>query len=473
MASASAFTALNRFGLGARPGEAQSLGDPRGWLLAQLKPASREAFRGLPSSAEYLPRDLAYLARARAAQAAADAPGAAADGDLVERFRDQFGADLQREHAARLRQALEADDGFAERLVRFWSNHFAVSVDKFAALLYAAPMEREAIRPRIAGRFADLLLDVTRHPAMLRYLDNAQSIGPGSPLAQRRARRGQSLGLNENLAREILELHTLGVDGGYGQSDVLELARALTGWSTPAPIDDRVGARRLQREPLGSHGAIFRGVAHEPGPRTVLGKRYPDDGIGQAEAILRDLALHPATARHVSGKIARHFVADAPPPDLVDAMARRWLATGGELGAVLQALVEHPLAWQPEARKFKTPDDFLLSALRAFEVRELPQPRRVVGLLDRMGQPPFRSRSPAGFADDAAAWSGADALLKRMQVAETLAGMVPRGLAPEARAIAVLGDGLDPETRRAIRGAESPGEGAAVLLASPAFQWRT
>lgn len=473
MAQQAVLSALNRFGLGGRPGDAAAMSDPRGWLLGQLRPAPTQAFAGLPGSPDYLVREQAYLAQARAGQAGnPPEPGPPAD-DVVMRFRDQFGADLQREFTQRFRQALSAPEGFAERLVRFWSNHFAVSVDKFAALLYAAPMEREAVRPNLAGSYADLLVEVTRHPAMLRYLDNAQSIGEGSAIARRRARQGQRLGLNENLAREILELHTLGVDGGYGQDDVLELARALTGWSTPAPIDQRVGARRLQREPLGRHGAVFRGVAHEPGARRVLGRRYAEDGAAQAEVILRDLAVHPATARHVSTKLARHFVADQPPPALVDDMAARWRATGGDLREVLRVLVGHPASWHAGARKFKTPDDFLLSALRAFAITELPQPRRVIGLLDRMGQPTFNPRSPAGFADTAEAWSGPDALLKRMQVAEALAAMLPRGVAPEARAAELLGPALDPETRRAVRGAESPGEGLAVMLASPAFQWRT
>lgn len=472
MASESAFSALNRFGLGARPGEARDLGDARGWLLAQLRPGVPEAFSGLPGSAQYLIREQAYLASARAGRGAgADAPAPA--GDAVAGFRQSFGADLQREYGARLRHGLATDQGFLERLVRFWSNHFAVSVDKFAALLYAAPMEREAIRPHVLGKFSDLLIAASQHPGMLRYLDNAQSIGESSPLAERRARRGQSLGLNENLAREILELHTLGVDGGYGQADVRELARALTGWSTPAPLDDRVPARRLQRGPLGQHGAVFRGVAHEPGARMVLGKRYREGGVEQGEAILRDLALHPSTARHLATKLARHFVADAPPAVLVDALAARYLETGGDLGAMTRALVEHPLAWSDTARKFKTPDDFLVSALRAFAIVEVPDPRRVVGLLDRMGQPPFNPRSPAGFADDAAAWAGPDGLFKRMQVAEVLAAMVPPGPTPGARAEAVLGPRLDAETRRAMAGAESPAQGIAVLLASPAFQWRT
>ena len=471
---ARALSALNRFGIGARPDEAAALTDPESWLAGQLVSSSPGVFRALPGSADYLLREAAYLRQARGQRRQDDDSSPAPEGaDVVMRFRDQFGASLRREHAVRLEHALTTPAGFAERVVRFWSNHFAVSMDKFAALLYAAPMEREAVRPAIAGRFEDLLLAVVRHPAMLRYLDNAQSIGEKAPITRRRAAAGRGIGLNENLAREVLELHTLGVDGGYTQDDVLELARALTGWSTPAPIDQRLGAARLQREPLGQHGAVFRGVAHEPGGRRVLGKRYPEGGAEQAEAILRDLARHPATARHLAGKFARHFVADEPPPALVDALAARFLATGGDLAEMGRALVGHPAAWAPEARKFKTPDDFLLSALRAFAIESVPEPRRIIGLLDRMGQPVFTPRSPAGYADTVAAWAGPDALFKRVQVAEALAELVPRSFSPVGQARALLGQGLDTETQRALLGAESPTQGFAVLLASPAFQWRS
>ncbi|KZE42912.1 hypothetical protein AVW14_19360, partial [Stenotrophomonas maltophilia] len=354
-----------------------------------------------------------------------------------------------------------------ERMVRFWSNHFAVSVDKRVAAPYAAPMEREAIRPHVLGRFADMLLAVETHPAMLRFLDNTRSAGADSKLAVRAHRRNpeRELGLNENLAREILELHTLGVQGGYSQADVTELAKAITGWSVPAPQDFERGA------PV--RAFMFRANAHEGGSRVVMGKRYAEDGLAQGQAVLADLAVHPATARHVSWKIARHLVSDEPPQALVEAMARTWLASGGDLAQVYAALIRHPAAWGESARKFKTPDDYLLSAVRAGGVLDSSRPQALYTLLDRMGQPPFTPRSPAGFADEAAQWNGPDALWKRIQSAQALAEAVPEDrLDPEGTARAIFADTLDEETRSALRRAESPRDGLALLFASPAFQWR-
>lgn len=464
-------TAHNRFGLGARPGDLDRADDPRALLLRQLDgDAGASAFAALPPSTVYLHEEARALADAREARRAAAANTSAADaapamadapmkrpagrGVLRERLRDELDA--------RYARATGTPDGFAERLVRFWSNHFAVSIDKRTALLYAAPMEREAIRPHAFGRFADLLLAVERHPAMLRYLDNVRSIGDDSKLARRAAGR-RTLGLNENLAREILELHTLGVDGGYAQADVTELARAITGWSTPAP-------REVVDAPPDA-AFRFRAAAHADGARTVLGRHYTDDGEAQGIAILRDLAVHPATARHVSTKLVRHFVADDPPPALVDRMAAAWVRSGGDLSTVYRVLVESPEAWSMEARKFKSPDDYVVSALRSLGAT-LPV-RRLQPVLAQLGEPAFTPRSPAGFPDTAAAWSGSDALFKRIQAAQRLATLAPDVAGPLDVARAALGARLDDATATAVRRAESARAGLALLFASPAFQWRT
>ncbi|MCY7355641.1 MAG: DUF1800 domain-containing protein [Lysobacter sp.] len=489
-----AASAANRFGMGARPGELAQLRDPRDWLLAQLRidPAAPARFAGLPASSEYLRREAQFqrerfaelcTRRQRADDASMTMEGQgrdARDDDVVEQFvstfRKSFGADLPAELAARYRQATMTEAGFSERLVRFWSNHFAISVDKRPATLYAAPMEREAIRPHVLGNFADLLLAVETHPGMLRYLDNAQSIGEGSTFATRGARglqrRGgnnpqpkRKLGLNENLAREILELHTLGVDGGYAQDDVTELARAITGWGTPLPRDYRDGGI--------AKAFVFRDIAHEPGARTLLGKRYAEGGLEQGRAMLADLAKHPSTAQHLAFKLARHFVADQPPPALVARMAKAYRDSDGHLPALYGVLIGSPEAWDTNARKFKTPDDFVVSALRATRVDGGAYPERIVGLLRQLGQPPFTPRSPAGFADTADDWSGPDALFKRVQVSQALAERVPTArLDLLQMAQDALGNGLDAETATALRRAESPQHGMALLLASPAFQWR-
>lgn len=470
MMNGQATSAVNRFGLGARPGELQGIdADPRGWLLAQLRASQRiSAFDGLPDSRDYLGQYADYLQQRRDMRAEKTA-GKQADRDALQAGgRRDLHRGVLRELVARQRVAVASEDGFRERLVRFWSNHFAISVDKFRASLFAAPMEREAIRPHVAGRFADMLLAVERHPGMLVYLDNAQSIGEDSRLAQmsqRRASRNpqaRKRGLNENLAREILELHTLGVDGGYSQADVTEFARAITGWSVARPNERTGGA------------FVFRPGTHEPGARRVLGRTYAQAGEEQGVAILHALALHPSTARHLSLKLARHFVADDPPPALVERMAKAYLASDGELPALYRAMIEDDAAWAPAARKFKSPDDYIVSALRACDLGGQADLALSLRLQGQLGQPVFQPRSPAGFGDIAADWGGPDALFKRVQAAQAFAERLPamRADTPLAIGQSALGDALDADTATALRRAESVQQGVALLLASPAFQWR-
>ena len=472
MSTREAVSALNRFGVGAKPGALSTLGEPRAWLLRQLRgndpPA---AFSGLPSSLEYLRREDQFLQQRKESKRSG---GEARDKQM--KIGRMYRQSLMQELGKRYQVAVESEEGFHERLVRFWSNHFAVSVDKRQAALYAAPMEREAIRPHVAGSFSALLLAVETHPAMLRYLDNVRSVGVDSMFAERVRRRSAARpgdkparepGLNENLAREILELHTLGVHGGYSQADVAELARAITGWGVPMPQDWKRGGAPAA-------AFVFRQAAHEAGTRAVLGQRYAEDGVDQGRAILVDLARHTATAEHLCGKLARHFVSDDPPPALVERMAKAWRDSEGELTTVYRVLIESPESWSASATKFKTPDDFVVSALRVVGMPTGDRPRMVMELLTRMGQPPFNPRSPAGFADDAAEWSGPDALWKRVQAAQSLADAAPATRTDAlAAASAVFADQFDKETLAAIRRAESARDALAVLMASPAFQWRT
>ncbi|HEX4023702.1 MAG TPA: DUF1800 domain-containing protein [Steroidobacteraceae bacterium] len=491
---AAAASAANRFGLGARPGDLSQIHDAVAWLWAQTQraPAGSDAFDGLPGSLDYLQREAELTRRRRTLRRdAVDAPTTAGtggnaataegkpDNPLARLYVMTFGDDLRREAVARWQVAVSTETPFSERLVRFWSNHFAVSVDKGPTRLYAAPMEREAIRPHVNGRFVDLLLAVETHPAMLRYLDQAQSVGPDSRLARRvdartddRAAAGaggrpaRKLGLNENLGREIMELHTLGVDGGYTQADVTEFSRALTGWSLPAPI-------QLERGIDVGSAFVFRPGAHEPGTRTVLGRRYSDDGMQQARAILADLALHPATAKHLATQLARHFVADNPPPALIERMARAYRDSGGELTALYSALIHSPQAWAADARKFRTPQDFVVAGLRAGVIAIGAGPQPWEGLLQRLGQPTFMPRSPSGYTDVAGDWIAPDALWKRVQIAQAMAERVSReDLDPPALARAVLGPALHPDTLAAMAHAEAPQQAVTILFASPDFQWR-
>jgi uncharacterized protein (DUF1800 family) len=471
MGGITATSAVNRFGLGAMPGELADADDPRGWLRAQLRAKPDMApFAELPDSLQIIQRQTEYRLQRRRAKPneAPGKPAANPIGDDIERtpLQQRIRRDAIADIALRYRIAATTSAPFVERLVHFWSNHFAISIDKNSARLLAAPMEREAVRPHVMDSFADLLQAVETHPGMLLYLDNAASVGDDSMLARRVERRDakRKLGLNENLAREILELHTLGVDGGYAQNDVVELARAITGWGTPLRRDAQNGT---------GSAFVFRPGAHEPGARSVLGKRYAEAGEAQGRAILRDLALHPATARHLSFKLARHFVADAPPPALVQRMSAAYLRSGGSLPALYAAMIDDDAAWSAEARKFKTPEDFVVSAMRAGAIGLDRQPRVLTRLLQGLGQPTFTPRSPAGFPDTAADWVSGDALRKRLQAAAALAEQVSASRKPVELANDALGaEAVQGPLAELLRRAGSPQEGFALLFSSPAFQWR-
>jgi len=466
--------ALNRFGLGARPGEADKLGDgARDWLLRQLDPkhvkAKPRTMRGLMDSEDAAEKFEDWVVSLR--RKSRDGP--VQDGEAM--FRQAFMDDALAEISARGHQQLLTDTPFLERLVMFWSNHFAVSIDKPQVTLLAGPFEREAIRPHVLGRFADLLLAVERHPAMLRFLDNAASFGPSSEFAtnpprwlRRWAERSGNelkLGLNENLAREILELHTLGVNGGYTQADVIELAKAITGWT----VESRLvrGGRSA-----GPWGFVWLADAHEPGARRLLGREYSQEGLEQGEAILGDLAMHPSTARFLARKLARHFVADDPPAALVQRLEQRYLQTGGDLSAVYRALIDSNEAWTAQARKLKRPEEFLISAVRATGLPPPREPRGWAGPLNLLGQPALRPGSPAGWSDVASDWIGSDGIWKRVQIAEQIGDRMPAGAEPLALARDALGPYLSEDTAKTMSRAESPQQAVSILLASPEFQWR-
>ena len=285
-------------------------------------------------------------------------------------------------------------------------------------------------------------------------------------IAERFGRGRQRRGLNENLAREVLELHTLGVGGGYSQADVTELARALTGWTVSGLT--RGPARRF----IGDSGAPgtfhFADMIHEPGSRNVVARRYDQQGEAQARAILDDLAASPATARHLATKLARHFAGDQPPPAMVERLTRAWLQSAGDLPTVYRAIIASPEAWTAQAARFRTPWDWSLAALRAVGSRRL-EPPAAGGLMVQLGQPVWRPGSPAGYDDVDASWAGPDALMRRVEAAERIAERT--GQAIDARNLTprLLPGALSETTRQAIARAESPAQGLALLLVAPEF----
>jgi len=442
IAKAEGFVALTRFGLGAGLGDLDRVGgDARGWTQAQLDRGSQ------------LPPELADLGSGE--QQARTLLAAIQDKSIQrEEFRQQTRALYLQEAGQRTLAAITSPTPLIERLVHFWSNHFTVSVAGKPILAgLVGAYEREAIRPYVTGRFADMLRAVVGHPAMLLYLDNATSVGPDS-----RAGRLRDKGLNENLARELLELHTLGVDGGYTQADVQEFAKILTGWSVGRPKTAEAGTFQ------------FHPMIHEPGDKTLLGKRYPEAGMAEGEAALRDLARHPATARHIATQLARHFIADQPPAPAVERLARVFRDTDGDLAQLTRALIALPEAWADPLAKVKTPTEFVVSALRLTTFKG--ETEKLVGSLTLLGQTPFGAPSPAGWPDTAADWIGPEAIMQRIDWSMALAQRLPRDLSPMTLADASIAPVAARDTMLAIQRAADVREGLALLFASREFQRR-
>src|SRR3984893_5414013 len=456
--------ALHRFGLGPR---AEAIGkiasDPRGALLAELERpgagaiddpnllTSAEAaqagrdFRQVRKAArlaEAVPRQDAQQANQQAAQLAArNAPKAGPDKDVKPGPDMNSGSDMMsgpdmkpagsaaardpgpgipqqiflEEAKARLSAATSADIGFAERLVWFWSNHFCISAAKGGGVAQlAGAYEREAIRPHVLGHFGDMLLAVESHPAMLLYLDNARSIGPDSP-----AGRAGGKGLNENLAREILELHTLGVRTVYSQADVTRFANVITGWTVVPPRPELPHAGEF----------TFNPCMHEPAAQKVIDRNYPNTGFEQGRAVLQALARHPATARHVATKLARHFVADDPPLALVDKLSKRFLDTQGNLKEMAKTLIAAPESWAAPPRKLKRPGEWMIGMLRA-TASDPPDIRPIMQAQNLLGEPLWRPPAPNGFADKDEAWI--DGLAPRLRNATPAARPARQQAEPKA-----------------------------------------
>jgi uncharacterized protein (DUF1800 family) len=483
---AQAATALNRFGFAPKPGSA-AVADARGALLAELDRAGAGQINNpdLLNGGEAARATYDFQRERKAARLAVKAEQDAAKN--VERDMAQAGAEMAKpemkpdmkpemaapqtkadnkpkqppgvpqqifleEAKARLDAALSSNTGFAERLVWFWSNHFCVSADKGIVRSLCGAFEREATRPHVTGTFADMLIAVEQHPAMLHYLDNVQSMGPNSFAGQRRGK-----GINENLAREILELHTVGVRSGYSQDDVTRFAKVITGWSIVPPKQEHGGE------------FMFNPRLHEPGAERVMGVDYNDDGYEQGRAVLLALAKAPATAKHIATKLARHFVADQPPPALVEQLTRRFLDTGGDLKEIAKTLVTAPEAWDAPRAKLKRPSEWLVGGLRALDIAP-PDVRPVIQAQNLLGEPLWRPPAPNGFSDDSAAWL--DGLPQRLDIANQMARRAGVLTDPEAVAERSFGPLMSAETKETLARAESRPQALALLLMTPEFQRR-
>lgn len=473
--------ALNRFGLGVRAADAPPT-DPKAWLVAQF-----DAYEPRPAAWAALPDAQALAGELGAArrQAGANADQAAkeaAKAMVRNEVRDAYRAAVN----ARVESALTTNAPFVERLVHFWANHFAVSTEKPQVAALAGAFEAEAIRPHVLGRFEDMLVAVERHPAMQIFLDQVSSVGPDSAAAMRADARnpGHKRGLNENLAREIMELHTRGVRTGYTQDDVTEFARALTGWSIVGPQAGQGQGQGGQGQAApGGKGAgmqanagppgsfVFRPALHEPGERTIMGRRYGERGEEQALAILHDLAAAPATAHHIAGKLARHFAADNPSAAMTERLARAFQKSGGDLPTVYRVLVASPEAWSPAPAKFKTPWDWTISALRGLGLGSLGDVQ-AAPMLTQLGQPVWRPGSPAGYDDVAASWAAPDALVRRVELAQRLAARVGDRVDPRTLGPTLMAGTLSEPTELAVARAESVQTALALLFVSLDFQRR-
>ncbi len=454
--------AVNRFGLGVSTNSDPISNDAKKWLTAQF-----DQYQAVPNAWANQRKTSAIIADLAQYQMQTRNTSNNDQESVKRAFRRNVRDDYLAAVNARTENALTTPTPFVERLVHFWSNHFAVSVQKPAVTDLAGAFELEAIRPFVLGNFRDMLFAVEKHPAMLLYLDQAKSIGPNSPAAERLAARDPSKkrGLNENLAREILELHTLGVRSGYTQADVTEFARALTGWSVAGDNS------KDKNVVVGLNGFVFRPQIHEPGSRNIMNKIYMQANQAQAEAVLNDLASSSATARHIATQLAQHFVGDTPPSSLIDKLASTFLSSGGNLMQVYHTLIDAPEAWQPTPAKFKTPWEWLISSLRGLSYQSLGRNNldgiNAAQMLNELGQPVWKPGSPAGYDDIADTWAAPNALLRRVEMAQRLAALSQI----DARTLAdkLLLGAISPATLTQISRAESATTGLALLLVCPEF----
>jgi uncharacterized protein (DUF1800 family) len=433
-----AFHAVSRFGLGARDNEIELVSnDPKGWLKGQL----RNAYIPDEVKERVGGNDLTLKAiRAAKKNKSGDAQ------EAMVSMKDIYIKETGNRFLAQLR----SKQPFVERMVMFWSNHFSVSIQKHIVTAMVNAYEVEAIRPHINGYFKDLLIAAESHPAMLFYLDNVQSFGPDSRAGMRRGK-----GINENLAREIMELHTLGVNGGYTQKDVIEFARILTGWT----LETGIGGPMIKY--------AFQPRVHEPGSKTLLGRTFPENGEQEGIDALTMLANHPATAKHISTKLAKHFISDNPSYSAIQTITNTFINSGGHLPSVMSTIIELDETWQKPLSKIKNPYEFTLSAMRATDVE--PPQKKIIGSLEALDYRTFNADSPAGYPDNSESWASSDAIMKRIEWAHTFSQRISEVERPLDLAQNIIGPVMSENTRQTIARAASGRDGLAFLFSSPEF----
>ena len=455
-----AFVASNRLSLGAKPGEARALAtDPKAALLAQIGIDLGQA----PGWADF------DLSTAYAAAAAFQALQGLPRRDREDaRLEAQAGGRQVRQQGTRalLTARLRSEAGFAERWAAFLSNHLCVSATAGPTIQPGLPTyEVEVIRAHAFGPYAELVKASAKHPAMLVYLDQWRSVGPNSLVGQRRS----NAGLNENYARELLELHTVGVDGGYDLDDIQELAKLLTGWTIMTPlVQERIV--RSANIPVGT--VTFLSQAHEPGRKTVMGQSY-GEGEGAIDQVITDLCALPQTARFLSSKILRHFVGQVREADL-DRLAAAYLTTGGDLGAVAAALLALDSTWQADTPIFRTPLDYLTALMRGLDIPRLSQDftRGAGQFLTAQNHLLWSPSSPQGFSEDLDAWADPNALKTRTEFVRMAMGTLNQ--IPDASELGeqLLDLSAAPDLASALGNANSREDALTLLLASPQFMWR-
>ena len=440
-----------RFGYGLRPGE-----PPLG-TRAMLNGVTREANQAAAVPSSLPGRAAAFNRYAALAQPAGGRQRAGQREAALAALRQRFSDDRER----RLMTAVISRQGFSERLVWFWADHFSIAARGLRAQALVPAFEADAIRPNIAGRFGGLLRAAIEHPALLEYFGQVSSVGPSSRIG-----RARGAGLNENLAREVLELHTLGAGADYDQTDVRQFAELLTGLS----VDRATG------------GMVFRPWTAEPGPEIVLGKRY---GMTRTSAVaigdaLDDLAVHPATAHHIARKLAVHFVADDPDRDLVAQMEETFRATDGDLSAVYAAMLDHPASWRELGAKVRQPFDYVVASLRAVlppkahdlhALQDTPA-ARPTDAVARMNQPIWLPPAPNGWPEAPEAWITPPGFIARLDWASRLGASVAHRIDPRPFVRTALGGVARKRTRFAAGAAAERWEGIALVLASPEFNRR-